>query len=265
VARAGKVTVDAIAGRVALVTGAGRGIGRSIALALAREGADVAVTARTVPEIEAVAAEVAALGRRTLFVPLDVTDRPGLARTVAAVAGRLGPVEILVNNAGLHGSSPVHRLDEAQWDGILAVNLTAPALLAKLCLPAMYERGWGRIVNVASVAGKIGLKYGAAYAASKHGLIGLTRSLALEGARKGVTANAICPGWTETRMMDEAVEAIVAATGRTETEVRVAMVKDNPLGRASLPEEVAELALLLVGNGAINGQAVHVDGGEVMA
>jgi NAD(P)-dependent dehydrogenase (short-subunit alcohol dehydrogenase family) len=129
----------------------------------------------------------------------------------------------------------------------------------------MYERGFGRIVNVASVAGKIGLKYGAAYAAAKHGLVGLTRSLALECARKGVTANAICPSWTETRMMEEAVEAIVAKTGRTAAQAREAMLRENPLGRAATPEEVADVAVLLAANGAINGQAVHVDGGEFMA
>jgi NAD(P)-dependent dehydrogenase (short-subunit alcohol dehydrogenase family) len=257
--------VDAIAGRVALVTGAGRGIGRATALALAREGVDVAVVARTVPEIEAVAAEVAALGRRTLFLPLDVTDRPGLARAVAEVVGHLGPIDILVNNAGLHGSGPVQRLDEAQWDAVLAVNLTAPMLLTRLCLPSMYERGWGRVVNVASVAGKIGLKNGSAYSASKHGLIGFTRSLALEGGRKGVTANTVCPSWTETQMMDEAVEATVAATGRTAAQVRAAMLNHNPLGRAALPEEVAETILFVIRNGAVNGQSIHVDGGEVMA
>jgi len=257
--------VDAIAGRVALVTGGGRGIGRAIAIALAREGADVAVTARTVPEIEAVAAEVAALGRRTHFVPLDVTDRAGIARAVREVTEKLGVIELLVNNAGLHGSGPVHKLDEKQWDAVLAVNLTAPMLLARACLPGMYERAFGRIVNVASVAGKIGLKYGSAYSASKHGLIGFTRSLALEAARKGVTVNALCPSWTETQMMDEAVEAISAATGRPEAEVKKAMLAGNPSGRAALPEEVADAALFLIRNAAVTGQTVHIDGGEVMS
>jgi NAD(P)-dependent dehydrogenase (short-subunit alcohol dehydrogenase family) len=256
--------VDAISGRTALVTGGGRGIGRSIALALAREGADVALLARTVPEIEAVAAEVAALGRRTMFLPLDVTDRAGVARAAKEVASRLGGVDILVNNAGMDASGPLHRLEDATWDALVAVNLTAPMLLTRACLPGMYERGFGRIVNVASVAGKIGLKYGAAYSATKHGLIGLTRSLALECARKGVTANAICPGWTETRMMDDAVEAAALATGRDAGELRRRMLDDNPLGRAALPDEVAEVALLLVRNSAMNGQALHVDGGEVM-
>jgi NAD(P)-dependent dehydrogenase (short-subunit alcohol dehydrogenase family) len=257
--------MESIEGRVALVTGGGRGIGRAIAVALARAGADVAIAARTVPEIEAVAAEVKALGRRTHFFPLDVSDRDSVARAPRAVAAALGPVDILVNNAGIHASAPVHRLDDATWDGVLAVNLTAPFLLTRAFLPAMYERQWGRVVNVASVAGRIGLKYGAAYAASKHALIGLTRCLALEGARKGVTANAICPSWTETRMMDEAVEAIATATGRTEAEAREVILRGNPLGRAALPEEVADVAVTLVRSPAVNGQAVHVDGGEVMA
>jgi len=257
--------MESIEGRVALVTGGGRGIGRAIALGLARAGADVAVAARTVPEIEAVAAEVAALGRRTHFFPLDVSDRASAAQAPGIVAAALGPVEILVNNAGLHASAPVHRTDDATWDAILAVDLTAPFLLTRAFLPGMYERQFGRVINIASVAGKIGLKYGAAYAAAKHGLIGLTRSLALEGARKGVTANAICPSWTETRMMDDAVAAVAGATGRTEGEAREAILRSNPLGRAALPEEVADVAVLLARTGVITGQAVHVDGGEVMA
>jgi len=257
--------MESIEGRVALVTGGGRGIGRAIALGLARAGADVAIAARTVPEIEAVAAEVAALGRRTHFFPLDVSDRASAASAPGIVAAALGPVEILVNNAGLHASAPVHRTDDATWDAILAVDLTAPFLLTRAFLPGMYERQFGRVINIASVAGKIGLKYGAAYAAAKHGLIGLTRSLALEGARKGVTANAICPSWTETRMMDDAVAAVAGATGRTEGEAREAILRSNPLGRAALPEEVADVAVLLARTGVITGQAVHVDGGEVMA
>jgi NAD(P)-dependent dehydrogenase (short-subunit alcohol dehydrogenase family) len=253
-----------IEGRVALVTGGGRGIGRAIAIALARAGADVAVAARTVPEIEAVAAEVAALGRRTMFFPLDVSDRAQLALAPGRVEEELGPVEILVNNAGIQASGPAHKLDDATWDAVLAVDLTAPFLLARACLPAMYEHAFGRVINVASVAGKMGLKYGAAYASAKHGLIGLTRCLALEGARKGVTANAICPSWTETRMMEEAVEAITLSTGWTAAEARELMLRSNPLGRAALPEEVAEAAVFLARSPAVTGQSIHVDGGELM-
>jgi NAD(P)-dependent dehydrogenase (short-subunit alcohol dehydrogenase family) len=257
--------METIDGRVALVTGGGRGIGRSIALALARAGVHVAVAARSVPEIEAVAAEVSRLDRRAFFFPLDVSDRAQVAAAPAQVAAALGPIDILVNNAGLHASAPLLRQAEATWDAVMAVNLTAPMLLSRACLPHLYQQGWGRIINVASVAGKIGLKYGSAYSASKHGLLGLTRSLALEGARKGVTVNAICPSWTETQMLDEAVAAVAAATGRSEAEARAALLADNPLGRATLPEEVADLAVLLACSPAITGQSIHVDGGEVMA
>ena len=256
---------ESIAGRVALVTGGGRGIGRAIALALARAGARVAVAARTVPEIEAVAAEVQALGRRSHFFPLDVGDRRALAAAPGEVERALGPVDILVNNAAIHQSSPVLRTADEQWDGILAVNLTAPFLLTRACLAGMLDRRWGRIVNVASVAGRVGVKYGSAYAASKAGLLGLTRTVALEGASKGVTANAICPSWTETRMMAEAVQAIVDATGRTPEEARAAILAESPRGQPAAPEEVAEVAVWLAGNPAVNGQALNVDGGEVMS
>ncbi|HEX9187424.1 MAG TPA: SDR family NAD(P)-dependent oxidoreductase [Vicinamibacteria bacterium] len=257
--------MESIEGRVALVTGGGRGIGRAIALALARAGSHVAVCARTVPEIEAVAAEVKALGRRTFFFPLDVSDRAQLAHAPRTVAAALGPVDILVNNAGLHGSAPVQKIGDADWDAVLAVNLTAPVLLTRALLSGMYERHWGRVISVASVAGRVGLKHGAAYCASKHALIGFTRSLALEAAKKGVTANAICPSWTETKMMDEAVEAIALGTGRTEAEARALILRENPLGRAALPEEVADMAVFLARSPIVTGQAVHVDGGEVMA
>jgi len=256
--------MESIAGRVALVTGGGRGIGRAIALALARAGADVAVAARTVPEIEAVAAEIAALGRRTHFFPLDVSDRAMLARTPAIVHERLGPIDVLVNNAGLHASAPVQRTDDATWDAVLAIDLTAPFLLTRACLPGMYERHFGRVLNVASVAGRIGLKYGSAYAAAKHGLLGFTRSLALEAAKKGVTVNAICPSWTETQMMDDVVAAISAGTGRTPAQAREAILADNPVGRAALPDEVADAAVWLACSPIVTGQSIHVDGGEVM-
>jgi NAD(P)-dependent dehydrogenase (short-subunit alcohol dehydrogenase family) len=257
--------MDSIEGRVALVTGGGRGIGRSIALALARAGAHVAVSARTVPEIEAVAAEVKSLGRRTFFFPLDVSDRAQVARAPRTIAAALGPVDILVNNAGTHHNGPVQKLDDATWDAVLAVDLTAPFLLTRAFLSGMYERHWGRVINIASIAGKVGLKHGAAYAAAKHGVIGFTRSLALEAAKKGVTANAICPSWTETKMMDDAVESISTATGRTAAEARALILRENPVGRAALPEEVADVAVFLARSPVITGQAVHVDGGEVMA
>ncbi len=252
-------------GRVALVTGGGRGIGRAIALELARAGADVAIVARSRGEVAAVAAAIAELGRRTLALDADLADRSRPAAVAARAAEALGPIDVLVNNAGVDASGPVQRVDDATWDRVLAVNVTAPFLLARACLPSMYARGYGRVLNVASVAGKIGLKYGAAYAASKHALVGFTRSLALESARKGVTVNAIAPSWTETRMMDEAIAAIVEATGRTPEQARAAMLAQNPQGRAALPEEVAAAAMAVMSNAAIHGQCIHVDGGEVMA
>ena len=257
--------MESISGRVALVTGGGRGIGRAIALALARAGAHVALAARTVPELEAVAAEVAALGRRTHFFPLDVSDRPSLARAPGVVADKLGPVDILVNNAGMHASAPLQRTDDETWDAVLEVNLTSPFLLTRACLPGMYERRWGRILNVASVAGRIGLKYGAAYASAKHGLIGLTRSVAVEAAKRGVTCNAICPSWTETKMLDDTLESISAATGRTIEEARKLVLASNPMGRAATADEVADVAVWLAGSPVVTGQAIDVDGGEVMA
>jgi NAD(P)-dependent dehydrogenase (short-subunit alcohol dehydrogenase family) len=256
--------VESIEGRVALVTGGGRGIGRSIVLALAREGVRVAVAARTIPEIEEVAAEAAALGPKAIFLPLDLGDRGAFVRVAKEVADALGPIGILVNNAAIGVHSPVHSLEDADWDAILAINLTGPVLLTRACLPQLYGHGWGRVINIASVAGKVGLKYGAAYSASKHGLIGFTRSLALEGAKKGLTANAVCPSWTETQMMREAVEAAALHTQRTEDQVRAAMLASNPLGRAALPEEVADAVVWLARSPVITGQAVHVDGGEVM-
>jgi meso-butanediol dehydrogenase / (S,S)-butanediol dehydrogenase / diacetyl reductase len=257
--------MESIEGRVALVTGGGRGIGRAIALNLARAGARVAVAARTVSEIEAVAAEIAALGRRTMFLPLDLADRAQIAAAPAHVARGLGPIQILVNDAGIHASGPVQRTDDVTWDAILAVDLTGPFLLSRACLPAMYEAGWGRILNVSSVAGKVGLKYGAAYSAAKHGLIGFTRSLALEAARHGVTVNAICPSWTETQMMDDAVATTARATKRSPAEARELMLSSTPLGRPATPDEVADAALFLATTGVVTGQAIHVDGGEVMA
>jgi len=257
--------MERIEGRVALVTGGGRGIGRAIAVALARAGAHVAVAARSVPEIEQVAGEVQALGRRAFFLPLDVTDRHAIAAAPGVVAGALGPVEILVNNAGIHGGAPLQRTADLQWDGMLAVNLTGPFLLTRAFLPGMYERAFGRVINVASVLGRVGVKYSAAYVASKHGLVGLTRTVALEGARKGVTANAICPSWVDTQMMQEAVQAVVDATGRSPEEARTAMLSVNPRGQPASPEEVADVAVLLARNPAINGQCIMVDGGEVQA
>jgi meso-butanediol dehydrogenase/(S,S)-butanediol dehydrogenase/diacetyl reductase len=252
--------------QVALITGAGRGIGRSIALAFAQEGADVAVAARSEPEIAAVRRDVEGLGRRGLACVCDVTDGAQVAGLVREVEGALGPITILVNNAGIAASVKTTEMDDALWERILRVNLTGTYLCTKAVLPGMLRRGNGRIINIASVGGKVGLLYSAAYCASKHGVLGFTRALALEVAGKSITVNAICPGFVETAMTAESIRRIVAKTGRTPDAARQALEALSPQKRLIQPEEVATVAVMLAspGAGGIHGQAINVDGGAVM-
>ena len=254
-------------GRVALVTGGGRGIGRACALALAGRGAALAVCARTRGEIDAVAAEIVAAGGRATSVALDVTDAESVAEATAEVAETLGPIDVLVNNAGIAPSAPFEKIDDAMWAATLGVNLTGTFLCTRAVLGGMLARGFGRVVNIASIAGKVGFPYVSAYCASKHGVIGLTRALALEVAARGITVNAVCPGYVDTQLTDEAVERIVRKTGRTEDAARGALVQASPQGRLYAPEEVARIVAFLVEPGAsgINGQAINLDGGAVGA
>lgn len=252
--------------QVALVTGGGRGIGREIALAFAREGADVGVAARTRSEVEAVGKEIEALGRTGWAGSCDVTDRDQVAALVHQVEDHLGPITILVNNAGMAASAKTVEMDDALWDRILRVNLTGTYLCTKAVLPGMLARRYGRIINIASTGGKVGFLYSAAYCASKHGVLGFTRSLALEVARHGVTVNAICPGFVETRMTEESIRRIVEKTGRSPEEARQALETLSPQQRFIQPEEVAAVAVMLASpdGGGIHGQAINVDGGAVM-
>jgi 3-hydroxybutyrate dehydrogenase len=254
--------------RIALITGGGRGIGRAIALEFAREGARVAVAARTQEQIRLVAEEIkGTCEAEALAVECDVSRRESVERAFAEVREKFGRgVDILVNNAGVAESAPLVKTDDELWQRHLAINLSGTFYATRAALPAMIERGWGRIINIASIAGKTGAPYIAAYSASKHGVLGLTRSVALEVATKGITVNAICPGYVETEMTTRAVEKITAKTGKPAEEALDHLKRMSPQQRLIEPEEVAALALLLAsheGRG-ITGQAINVDGGSVL-
>jgi NAD(P)-dependent dehydrogenase (short-subunit alcohol dehydrogenase family) len=255
--------------RTTFITGGGRGIGRAVAIAFAREGARTFVVARTASEVERVAREIRAeCGAGSVSHGVcDVADSQSVARAFASAREFFGRgVDILVNNAGIAESAKLSDATDELWQRHLAVNLSGSFYCMRAALPSMVERGWGRIINVASVAGKTGAPYVSAYSASKHGVLGLTRSAALEVATKGVTVNALCPGYVDTEMTARAVEHIEAKTGRTAAESLEAIKRMSPQNRLVTPEEVAALALLLAsedGRG-ITGQAINVDGGTVL-
>jgi NAD(P)-dependent dehydrogenase (short-subunit alcohol dehydrogenase family) len=251
---------------VTFITGSGRGVGRAIAHRFAQAGYDVAAAGRTEATVERVASEIAAAGGRALPLVCDVTDREAIRRAVTQAEESLGPIEVLVNNAGIAGSAPFASIDDELWHRILSVNLTGTFYCMREVLPRMLERRGGRIINIASIAGKIGFAYTAAYCASKHAVLGLTRAVALEAAGRGVTVNAICPGWLNTDMTQDAIARIVRTTGRMPEDARAALEQMNPQRRLIEPEEVAALAVYLATPeaGGINGQALNVDGGEVM-
>ncbi len=249
-------------GRHALVTGAARGIGAAIARALALEGAQVTLLGR---RLDALERSARALPGATHAVVADVGDPAQVQAAFAQARERFGPVDILVNNAGQAESAPFAKTSLELWQRMLAVNLTGSFLCAQAALPDMLARRRGRIVNIASTAGQKGYAYVAAYVAAKHGVIGLTRALALEVAAKGVTVNAVCPGYTETDILRESVANVVAKTGRSAAEALAAFAAGNPQQRIVAPEEVADAVRWLCGDGAaaVNGQSISVSGGEV--
>lgn len=254
-----------LAGRHALVTGASRGIGAAIGSELARLGADVTLIARNATRLDQAKRSAAAYGTRVRAIAADVTDEAGIARVLADAASAQGAVSILVNNAGGAESAPFGKTDPALWRRMLDLNLTSAYLCARAVAPAMVAAGWGRIVNVASTAGLKGYPYVSAYVAAKHGLVGLTRALAVEFARTGVTVNAVCPGYTDTPMVADAVANIAAKTKRSRDEARASLEAANPMGRLVTPAEVAAAVgfLCLPASGATNGVAIPIAGGEV--
>jgi NAD(P)-dependent dehydrogenase (short-subunit alcohol dehydrogenase family) len=254
-------------GRSAVVTGGGRGIGAAVARALAAEGAAVMVAARTEAEVEAVAAELAAAGHRAFAATCDVTDPASVAALARAAAERLGAVDVLVNNAGIAPSAPLRSITLESWNRTFTVNATGTLLCTQAFVPGMVERGWGRVVNVASVAARAGAAYIGTYAASKHAVLGLTRSVAAELAPTGVTVNAVCPGYVDTDMTEESIERIVQKTGLTREKAAAAILATSPQKRLLEPAEVAYWVVALCHPLAkgVNGQALVVDGGSLLA
>ena len=264
---------DELQGRHALITGAGAGIGAAIALQLAQAGCRLTLCGRTQDKLQAQAEALRAQvpDVALLIAPMDVADEHAVQVAVLQAQARFGPVNILVNNAGQAQSAPFAKTDAALWQQMLNVNLTGTYHCIQAVLPGMLEAAKsgkpGRIINIASTAGLKGYAYVSAYVAAKHGVVGLTKALALELARKGVTVNAICPGYTETDIVREAVQNIVSKTGKSEAEARQALAASNPQQRLVQPHEVAQSVLWLcaAGSDAINGQSIAIDGGELVS
>jgi NAD(P)-dependent dehydrogenase (short-subunit alcohol dehydrogenase family) len=253
-----------LTGLHALVTGAGRGIGAAIARSLAGAGADITLLGRSGPDLEAVASGLVAVRRSCQIA--DVSDAQAVRAAVAAARAAIGPITVLVNNAGQALSAPLGKTSDALWQSMLSVNLTGTFLCMRECLPDMLKAKFGRIVNIASTAGMVGYPYVSAYCAAKHGVIGLTRAVALETARRNVTVNAVSPGYTDTDLVRTAIANISAKTGRAASEALAELTSHNPQGRLVTPDEVADTVrwLCLPSNGSITGQSVAVAGGEVM-
>jgi len=247
-------------GRTAVITGGGSGIGAAAARRFASQGAKVVLVGRRKDRLDAVAKEIGTTARA---IACDVAS----SSAVEAMAREVGPCDVLVNNAGIAKSAPLAKTDDALWNEILGINLTGTFLCTRAFLPGMAERGWGRVINVASIAGKAGMQYTSAYCASKHGVVGLTRAVALECARKGVTVNAVCPGWVDSEMTDTSVANISGKTKMSEAEARAFLAGQSPQNRLMTPEEIAGLILWLCSDDAagITAQAINVDGGQLQS
>lgn len=253
---------EGIRGAHAFVTGGGRGIGAAIARTFAEAGARVTISGRGVDTLQVSAASLRDNGHEVRAMHLDVADEASVSSAFADATAAFGPVGILVNNAGQAASGTVAETSLDTWTRVLAVNLTGAFLCSRAVVPGMVEAGRGRIVNVASTAGLRGVPHVAAYAASKHGLIGLTRSLALEVARRGITVNAVCPGYTESDMAEQAIEALVRGRGESREQAKARLARTNAIGRLLRPEEIAETVVWLCSDAgaSITGETVVIGG-----
>lgn len=251
-----------LADRTALVTGASRGIGADCARALAEAGAAVALAARTLDDVEAVAAELRAEGHDAHAFSCDVTDPDAVDRLASDAGAALGRIDILVNNAGTSGSNPLHRVTLEEWHRIMDVNATGTFLCTRALLPGMLERGFGRVVNVASVAGLAGARYISAYTAAKHAVVGFTRAVAAEVEGRGTTVNAVCPGYVDTPMTDRTLARVMDKTGSDRAGALAMVLREAGQTRLLDGAEVAEAVVTLAapGAGGTNGQAVVLDG-----
>ncbi|HTM10080.1 MAG TPA: SDR family NAD(P)-dependent oxidoreductase [Verrucomicrobiae bacterium] len=256
-----------IAGKTALVTGGGKGIGKAIALAFAAHGSRIVITGRNRETLEATAEEMRRGGAAVLAVACDVSRRPEVAELKREITGRFGGIEILVNNAGVAPAAAFLDMEDKLWDETMAVNVNGVYNCCKAFLPAMVASRWGRIINVGSTVCRVAYPNISAYVTSKHALLGLTRALAVETARFGVTVNAVCPGYVDTGLTQHNAQKLAAARGITDDQALDFFKQSSPQKRLIDPDEIATLAVMLAGDGArgITGQAIQIDGGTVMA
>jgi NAD(P)-dependent dehydrogenase (short-subunit alcohol dehydrogenase family) len=252
---------------IVLITGGSGGLGRVLAQAFARQGSRVVISARSEAKLKAASEEIGRDGGQVLALPCDVTEKKQVDNLAASIRARWGAVQILINNAGVARAASVLETTESMWEEILRTNLTGAFYCCQAFLPGMIEAKWGRIINIGSTTSKVGYSHVAAYVSSKHGLLGLTRALALETARSGITVNAICPGYLDDELTRDNAQRMAEKTGKSVEQVLASFASTAPQKRLIDPDEVAGLALLLASEklGGMTGQAVSVDGGATMA
>ena len=263
----GKISGNPLRGQHALVTGATRGIGAAIAETLGRLGANLTLLGRDTEKLRAKSAEISKnFGVEVYIETADITDAETMENIVHNAVAINGAISILVNNAGIGKSAPFKTMKRDVWDEVIRVNLTGTFICTQAVIPSMLESKYGRVINISSTAGLTGYAYVTAYSAAKHGVVGLTRSLALEVSRSGITVNAVCPGYTETDLVSDTIANIVKKTGRSPEEARAELTRPNPMARLVQPWEVAETAawLALPSSSSITGQAIPVAGGEIL-